>query len=793
MEQMPKKFVLFLVVVLWLCPSSRASTDYGPAIDRPMSCTKWYTTGNGHHFCVIHDMEGYYWSSISYLNRCDQNTNGSYNVSASIHYLVNGLQNGSDEDGHNENYPADPAAGEISQSVREANYAWHALCWNRWSWGTEHEGFVSSPAWYTEAMYVASAGLQRHLMLQTSDPIDRNHIIGHNENQTASWVTWMAANYPSVDATCNTHTDPGVYWNWSHFMALILGAPTAPTNLVLLPISTTQIKLTWTDSATNETGFKIERATSVGGPWSQISTTAVNGVTYTNSGLVASTVYYYRVRAYNADGDSDYCAIKSATTGNAAPVLATVGNKTLVEGSLLSFTASATDAGLGATTLITDFESYSSGTASILFQKPTYSGSTRGVDPTPTNYTIVASTFPAGTGKGTRVLKTSWSFLAGSSNWVRLTTVSVSTFPRPVIDLKQILKFDIYTDTSLKLAVCASETGNPVGTAIGSDGGSSSSYEWAGVTNVNSTAPVPTRTIPANTWTTVQFNLPFEPITPFALDAANGVLSSPTGLGALEHLALVPTSTAAGTHTIYMDNFSVVYSNILTYSLDPGAPAGASINPYTGLFIWTPTEAQGPGVYDITIRVTDNGSPALSDFETISVVVSETNNFTPTLVAIPDKTVLAGDTLTFTNSAADSDLPLELIFSLDPGAPTGAGVNPGSGIFNWATPVDSPDSTNSITVRVSDNGTPEKTATRTFNARVVSRMLTFTPGVNLENMALSWSTIPGKSYRVQFKSDLSETEWSNATGDIVATGTSMQQHIPIASSGQRYYRIMQLP
>jgi hypothetical protein len=47
----------------------------------------------------------------------------------------------------------------------------------------------------------------------------------------------------------------------------------------------------------------------------------------------------------------------------------------------------------------------------------------------------------------------------------------------------------------------------------------------------------------------------------------------------------------------------------LTYSLDT-APVGASIDSGTGLFSWTPTEAQGPGSHPVTIRVTDNGSPA---------------------------------------------------------------------------------------------------------------------------------------------------------------------------------------
>jgi len=56
----------------------------------------------------------------------------------------------------------------------------------------------------------------------------------------------------------------------------------------------------------------------------------------------------------------------------------------------------------------------------------------------------------------------------------------------------------------------------------------------------------------------------------------------------------------------------------LTFSLDPGAPAGTTMNGNTGAFMWIPTSA---GTFSITVRVTDNGFPSLSDFETITVLV----------------------------------------------------------------------------------------------------------------------------------------------------------------------------
>jgi hypothetical protein len=207
--------------------ASWAQPDYAAAHWNPPGCVKYYTSGNGHSFCVIHDMEGYYLDSISYLNRCDKNTNGVYNVDASVYYLVNGLQNGTDNLGHAENHPNDPVAGDITQSVRESDYAWHVVCWNEYMFGTEHEGFVSTPAWYSEAMYQASAGLQRHLCNTYGIAKDRNHIIGHDEWQNPAWTSWMATNWPQISTTCNTHTDPGQYWNWTHFMALLNGTTNA--------------------------------------------------------------------------------------------------------------------------------------------------------------------------------------------------------------------------------------------------------------------------------------------------------------------------------------------------------------------------------------------------------------------------------------------------------------------------------------------------------------------------------------------------------------------------------------
>ncbi|MDD3654346.1 MAG: fibronectin type III domain-containing protein [Desulfotomaculaceae bacterium] len=89
--------------------------------------------------------------------------------------------------------------------------------------------------------------------------------------------------------------------------------PETPSDLSATALSSSRIRITWDDNSNNETGFKIERRRS-GGTYSQIDTVDDNTTSYTDTGLSSDTRYYYRVRAYNASGNSDYSNEDSAVT-----------------------------------------------------------------------------------------------------------------------------------------------------------------------------------------------------------------------------------------------------------------------------------------------------------------------------------------------------------------------------------------------------------------------------------------------------------------------------------------------
>ncbi|MBS46089.1 MAG: N-acetylmuramoyl-L-alanine amidase [Nocardioides sp.] len=115
--------------------------------------------------------------------------------------------------------------GHIAQHLAPSDVGWHAGNWymNSHSIGLEHEGFAAEgPAWYSEPMYRRSARLVRHLCETYDIPLDRAHVIGHDQvpGITTAYIPGM-------------HWDPGPFWDWEHYFDLMgrslkIGTTTRP-------------------------------------------------------------------------------------------------------------------------------------------------------------------------------------------------------------------------------------------------------------------------------------------------------------------------------------------------------------------------------------------------------------------------------------------------------------------------------------------------------------------------------------------------------------------------------------
>ncbi|GAC1565290.1 MAG: N-acetylmuramoyl-L-alanine amidase [Ktedonobacteraceae bacterium] len=136
-------------------------------------------------FVTIHDIEG---TAQEALNVFQNPTS-----SVSIHYIV-------DSD------------GTVYQMVHDKDIAYHAgnYWYNQRAIGIEHAGFDATGfQWYNATQYLASAQLTAYLLQKFNIPLDRSFVIGH-ENVPSPFL-----------ALAPNHVDPGPYWLWDYYFALI--------------------------------------------------------------------------------------------------------------------------------------------------------------------------------------------------------------------------------------------------------------------------------------------------------------------------------------------------------------------------------------------------------------------------------------------------------------------------------------------------------------------------------------------------------------------------------------------
>jgi hypothetical protein len=161
-------------------------------------------------------------------------------------------------------------------------------------------------------------------------------------------------------------------------------------------------------------------------------------------------------------------------------------------------------------------------------------------------------------------------------------------------------------------------------------------------------------------------------------------------------------------------------------------------------------------------------------------------NLAPVLGAIGNRVVYLGQTLTFTASATDSDVPAQqLTFTLDAGAPAGASIHANSGAFSWA-----PGALGSVnlTVRVSDNGVPALSDSETINVDVIAGPR-FTSSVRHgNNFEMTWATRAGQRYAVDYKNDLNAPAWTPLITNTAA-GPSLSFTNTTTTPPQRFFRI----
>ena len=168
-----------------------------------------------------------------------------------------------------------------------------------------------------------------------------------------------------------------------------IAAPSTPTGLAASATSSTAISISWNASSGAST-YTLQRSPD-NTTWTGIVTQA--GTSYSNTGLTASTTYYYRVDATNSAGSSAFSSSVNATTSPAIPATPTGLAAAATSSTAINISW---DAMAGASSYSLE-RSPDDATWAVIASPSTTSYSNTGLTPSTTYYYRVASTNSAGT------------------------------------------------------------------------------------------------------------------------------------------------------------------------------------------------------------------------------------------------------------------------------------------------------------------------------------------------------------------------------------------------------------
>lgn len=157
----------------------------------------------------------------------------------------------------------------------------------------------------------------------------------------------------------------------------------------------------------------------------------------------------------------------------------------------------------------------------------------------------------------------------------------------------------------------------------------------------------------------------------------------------------------------------------VVFYLPEQSPPTATLNSSTGEFRWTPGETDGPDRHLVLIRARVDGQDRVLPEIHFTINVLESNQ-PPVVDPIADKRIKLGDSFRLKVIARDPDRPsTPLSYRFGPLSPTGLEIDSNTGLMTWNRESQTA-GTHTIRVVVSDNGTPELLATRSFKITVAS-------------------------------------------------------------------------
>jgi hypothetical protein len=512
------------------------------------------------------------------------------------------------------------------------------------------------------------------------------------------------------------------------------GAPYAPSGLTATVSNGTNVILSWT-AGSGATSYNLYRATQSGSESTVAPViTGIIGTSYTNTGLYSGTTYYYQVAAVSNSLASGFSPeAKATTSGTAITDPAQYNFEASVQGwsgggGIVSNAVTSTAQHFaGYQSLAVNFTGAAAGTASP---------NVGNVSITPGTNITIRVWIPSGSTvtaiqpfiqDHNNTWSSVWygSFTANAWNTLTVTVPSNATTPL-----------------------------NTLGVQFFTSGA------WTGTCYIDSVS------WPAAPPGPPDFNLAVSPASLSVNSGTNGT-------------SLITVTATNGLNAVYTLSVGILPSGVSATFANNPMIAG------TSLLTLTASNSVVSGTTNVTVVAT---AGLISHTRTVALTLTGPTNTAPTLDPIPNQTVNVGQTVALTANATDTNTPPQtLTFALLSG-PTNTTLNTNNGAFWFRPLVTQADSTNSFTLKVSDNGTPSLSATQSFAVMVNPLSTPAIGGVSSVGGQFSFriSGQGGPDYAVEASTNL--TQWTNVF--ITNSPALPLVWVDTNSAGpQRFYRV----
>ncbi len=254
------------------------------------------------------------------------------------------------------------------------------------------------------------------------------------------------------------------------------------------------------------------------------------------------------------------------------------------------------------------------------------------------------------------------------------------------------------------------------------------------------------------------------------------------------------TNSETGNLSFQVGVVGTTPDSCVSYQLiDP--PKGATIDPVTGMFSWTPEECQGPATYNIGIYVVDFCNNEANDLGFVKVTVNEVNQ--PPRLSYAEGTVYVGKTNFITLCSDDPDCPRNpLAYSFIGNVPGGLTIDASSGVLRWA-PTRAQIGTYTNRVRLCDGGSPNYCVTNTLVVSVTTNLFGLEIGQVAEGTVhfILTNASTQVSYMLQKVSDLCGCECRTAWEDDGIISPTEMPYIfeRVMDRPYRFYRLKEVP